>query len=388
TFSEQEMQRRQRDLRQVMEQSDVEAIIATSFHNTLYYSNFWMTPFGRGHFAVLPRNGDGALIAPRIEFDRPAKYSWFDDVRIYWDVRSPLDGSIKLIAEALADRGITSGRIGIEHEYITLGFFQSLKIALPDCEFVDVTLPIMETQIIKSDEEIALIRNGAQVAVVGAEAFMAAIDVGVTEVEVARAAVAAMEDEMRVRFPDFEVQEDTFSWCQTGVERSYVAHGPNTWNPIERNQLLSLNVFPMIVGYYHLLERSVYFGDLPDTVRKPLQAQIDAHHAGIKALKPGVRFNQIDDVVDPIFEKAGYLEDRTFGTGHSFGIMSRWYGRDEIGEMRPYNDRPLEANMIVSIEPMISVEGIGGFRHADMLLITETGSELLTTFDNGLIIKN
>lgn len=87
------------------------------------------------------------------------------------------------------------------------------------------------------------------------------------------------------------------------------------------------------------------------------------------------------------FEKAGYLADRTFGTGHSFGIMSRWYGRDEIGEMRPYNDRKLEKNMIVSIEPMISVEGIGGFRHADMLLITEEGSELLTTFDNGLIVK-
>ncbi len=120
TFSNSEMSRRQADLSIVMEKTGVEAIITTSFHNTLYYSNFWMTPFGRGHFAVLPRNGDGAVIAPRIEFDRPANYSWFDDVRIYWDTRSPLDGSIKLICEALADRGITSGRIGIEHEYITL----------------------------------------------------------------------------------------------------------------------------------------------------------------------------------------------------------------------------------------------------------------------------
>ncbi len=387
TFSNSEMSRRQADLSIVMEKTGVEAIITTSFHNTLYYSNFWMTPFGRGHFAVLPRNGDGAVIAPRIEFDRPANYSWFDDVRIYWDTRSPLDGSIKLICEALADRGITSGRIGIEHEYITLGFFQGLQTALPGCEFVDVTLPIMETQIIKSAEEIELMRGGAQVAVVGAEAFMEAIDEGITEVEVARAAVIAMEDEMRIRFPDFEVQEDSFSWCQAGVDRSYVAHAPNTWNPIRRNQLLSLNVFPMIVGYYHLLERSVYFGELPNEVLAPLQAQIDAHHAGITMLRPGIRFNQIDDVVNPVFEAAGFLEDRTFGTGHSFGIMSRWYGRDEIGEMRPYNDRPLEPNMVVSMEPMISVEGIGGFRHADMFLITETGAELLTTFDNGLIVK-
>jgi creatinase len=387
TFSDQEMESRNNKLRQVMDDVNVEAVIATSFHNTLYYSNFWMTPFGREHFAVLPKKGYGTVIAPRIEFDRPKNYSWFDDVRIYWDTRSPLDGSIKLICESLADRGITSGRIGIEHEYITLGFFESLKIALPNCEFVDVTLPIMEQQIVKSEEEINLIRNGALVATVGAQAFMDAIGEGVAEAEVARAAVIAMENEMRTRFPLYEVQEDTFAWCQSGVDRTYVAHAPNTWNPIQRNQLLSLNVFPMIVGYYHLLERSVYFGDMPDEVRRPLEAQVDAHHAGIGALKPGVKFNEIDNVVDPIFEQAGYLEDRTFGTGHSFGIMSRWYGRDEIGEMRPYNDRPLEKNMIVSIEPMISVEGIGGFRHADMLLITENGSELLTTFENGIIVK-
>ncbi|MEM7292357.1 MAG: Xaa-Pro peptidase family protein [Pseudomonadota bacterium] len=387
TFSNAEMQSRNANLRAVMAQFDVEAVVTTSFHNTLYYSNFWMTPFGRGHYAVLPREGDGTVVAPRIEFDRPAIYSWFEDVRIYWDTRSPLDGSIKLIQEALAERGISSGRIGIEYEYITLGFFQSLQSALPDCEFVDLTLPIMETQIVKSDEEINLIRGGAQVAVVGAEAFMDAIDVGVAEAEVARAAVIAMEREMQVRFPDLEVQEDTFSWCQSGVDRTYVAHAPNTWQKIERNQLLSLNVFPMIVGYYHLLERSVYFGDLPDEVATPLQVQIDAHHAGIDALKPGVKFNEIDRYVDPVFEAAGYLQDRTFGTGHSFGIMSRWYGRDEIGEMRPYNDRPLEKNMVVSIEPMISVPGIGGFRHADMLLITDSGAELLTTFNNELIVK-
>ena len=388
TFSHSEMQNRLNCLTGVMEDADVEAIIATSFHNVLYYSDFWMTPFGRGHYAVMMKAGEGALIAPRIEFDRPANCSWFDDVRIYWDTKSPLEGSVRLIAETMADRGITSGRIGVEYEYLTVGFHRSLQEALPNCEFVDITLPVMEAQIVKSEEEVALMRGGAQVAVVGAEAFMSTIAVGVTEVEVARVAVAAMEDEMRIRFPDLEVQEDTFSWCQSGVDRTYVAHAPNTWRPIERNQLLSLNVFPMIAGYYHLLERSVFFGELPDTVRKPLEVQIAAHHAGIKMLRPGVRFNQIDDVINPILESSGYLSDRTFGSGHSFGIMSRWYGRDEIGEMRPYNNRELQPNMVVSMEPMISVENIGGFRHADMFLITADGSELLTTFDNGLLVKS
>ena len=54
TFSDDEMRARNDKLRKVMEDTGVCAVIATSFHNTLYYSNFWMTPFGRGHFAVLP----------------------------------------------------------------------------------------------------------------------------------------------------------------------------------------------------------------------------------------------------------------------------------------------------------------------------------------------
>ena len=97
TFSHSEMQNRLNCLTGVMEDADVEAIIATSFHNVLYYSDFWMTPFGRGHYAVMMKAGEGALIAPRIEFDRPANYSWFDDVRIYWDTKSPLEGSVRLI---------------------------------------------------------------------------------------------------------------------------------------------------------------------------------------------------------------------------------------------------------------------------------------------------
>ncbi|NIQ39177.1 MAG: M24 family metallopeptidase, partial [Proteobacteria bacterium] len=83
--------------------------------------------------------------------------------------------------------------------------------------------------------------------------------------------------------------------------------------------------------------------------------------------------------------KAGLLDYRTFGTGHSFGVMGFWYGREEGGELRPYNDNLLQENMVVSIEPMIAVPGVGGFRHHDMLLVTKDGHELLTKFPRGVI---
>jgi len=114
---------------------------------------------------------------------------------------------------------------------------------------------------------------------------------------------------------------------------------------------------------------------------------VEVHHAGIAALKPGVRLGGIDDaIINPICEQHGLLENRTFGTGHSFGIMGYWYGRDELGEIRPYNDYVLQPNMVMSMEPMISVDGIGGFKHADMFLITENGNEPLTRFRNDVIV--
>lgn len=384
-FSDAEMERRLERLREMMDLVGLEAVVLSSFHNVLYYSNFWMTPFGRGHYAVVPRRGEPAVIAPRIEFDRPEKLSWFDDVRIYRDTRSPLDGAIRHVSEVLADSGIERGRIGIEEDYIPHSLYRGFGSVLSQFDMMDVSHAMMRLQIVKSDEEVAHIRAGAEVATLGAEAFEAALGEGVREIEVARHAVTAMENEIARRFPDAE-HEGTFSWCQFGVEHSYVAHNPNTARRLAPDELISLNVFPMIAGYYHLLERSIFVGKMPDETRKPFEVCSAAHEAGIAAVKPGARFNEIDDHVNPIFEKAGYLDDRTFGTGHSFGIMGRWYGRDEIGEMRPYNDTVMEKNMIVSIEPMISVPGIGGFRHADMLLVTEDGAEVLTTYQRGVIV--
>ncbi len=384
SFSDAEMTRRLESLRDLMDTIGVEAVVLTSFHNTLYYSNFWMTPFGRYHAAVIPRRGAPALIGPLIEYDRPEKYSWFDDVRIYKDAASPFDGILASVTAILADNGIAHGRIGIEEDYIPVTLAKDLQRALPKCEFVDVSHGMMRIQLVKSEEEIALIRQGAEVTSVGAEAFCAAIAEGVTEVEVARAAVNAMEADICRRFPDFEM-DATWSWCQSGVERTYVAHAPNTMRRIEKGDILSLNCFPMIVGYYHLLERSMVFGAIEEPIRTPFEVTSAAHEAGIAAVKPGVRCCDIDDFVNPIFEEAGLLEHRTFGTGHSFGIMGTWYGRDELGEMRPYNDTVIQENMVVSIEPMISVPGVGGFRHADMLLVTADGNEVLTKFQRGLI---
>ena len=230
-FSDQEMNRRLANLRHAMDNQSVEAVLITSVHNTLYYSNFWMIPWGREQGLVIPRENEPAAIAPHIEYDRPAKMvgdgSKFRDIRIYTDNASAIDGWVGLARQVLLDRGITSGRIGIEEDNVSITMHKALCTALPDLEFVEMGYAMMCEQMLKSDEEIALIRAGAEICDLGAQAFVDAVHDGVTEVQVARAThLGETKDEndycqarLGMRPLDYL---DQCGWLQA---RTWLAHG-------------------------------------------------------------------------------------------------------------------------------------------------------------------
>ena len=385
-FSSSEMSRRLKNIRKSMSDNGVDAIVINSVHNTLYYSGFWMVPWGRYQGVVIPLEGDPAVIAPRIEFDRPHRMSIYDDVRIYWDTQSSVEGIVDIIKNVLSDRGIENGVIGFEETFASYEFHQKLNLGLSNFTFKPFAYQLMEMQKIKSPEELDVMRHGGQICDIGAQACVDAIKEGVSEVALQHIMVQSMENEISKRFPDEEC-DGTFAWFQSGPINTTVAHALNTNRKIQKGDVLSLNCFPIIVGYYHLLERTLVFGPMSDEVKKYFEIEVEVHHSGISALKPGIRLGDIDEeFINPIYRKHGLLDSRTFGTGHSFGIMSYWYGRDEIGEIRPYNNTILEPGMVLSIEPMISIEGVGGFKHADMFIVNDNGIEQLTNFNNKIIV--
>ena len=385
-FSSSEMSRRLKNIRQSMSDNGVDAIVINSVHNTLYYSGFWMVPWGRYQGVVIPLEGDPAVIAPRIEFDRPHRMSIYEDVRIYWDTQSSVEGIVDIIKNVLSDRGIENGVIGFEETFASYEFHQKLNLGLSNFTFKPFAYQLMEMQKIKSHEELDVMRHGGQICDIGAQACVDAIKEGVSEVSLQHIMVQSMENEISKRFPDEEC-DGTFAWFQSGPINTTVAHALNTNRKIQKGDVLSLNCFPIIVGYYHLLERTLVFGPMSDEVKKYFEIEVEVHHSGISALKPGIRLGDIDEeFINPIYRKHGLLDSRTFGTGHSFGIMSYWYGRDEIGEIRPYNNTILEPGMVLSIEPMISIEGVGGFKHADMFIVNDNGIEQLTNFNNKIIV--
>ena len=156
---------------------------------------------------------------------------------------------------------------------------------------------------------------------------------------------------------------------------------------LEAGDLLSLNTFPMISGYYTALERTLTLGEPDKETLRLWEANVAAHELGISLIKPGARCDEICAGINRFFHEEGLLDYRSFGYGHSFGILSHYYGREAGLELREDIETVLEPGMVVSMEPMLWVPegtpGVGGYREHDILVIGENGAENITGFPYG-----
>ena len=111
------------------------------------------------------------------------------------------------------------------------------------------------------------------------------------------------------------------------------------------------------------------------------------HDEGKNLLKPGNRCGEIARQLNEIYREHDLLKYRTFGYGHSFGVLCHYYGREAGLELREDIDTILEPHMVVSMEPMImlpeGLPGAGGYREHDILVITLDGNENITKFPYG-----
>ncbi len=117
------------------------------------------------------------------------------------------------------------------------------------------------------------------------------------------------------------------------------------------------------------------------------QANIAAHELGISLIKPGASCSEITAGVNRFFEERDLLQYRSFGYGHSFGLLSHYYGREAGLELREDIDTVLEPGMVISMEPMLTIPngqpGAGGYREHDILVVTEDGAENITGYPYG-----
>ena len=273
----------------------------------------------------------------------------------------------------------------IRDSHLTVERYQNLKDSLGNPEIIDISPYTMLQRMIKSEEEITLIKSGAKIADIGGEALVKEIKVGASEIDIAMVGRDAMEKAIAKYHPNSELR-DTWVWFQSGFNTDG-AHNPVTTRKLKRGDILSLNTFPMISGYYTALERTLFVGEVDEVSMKAWEANIKVHRRGLEIEKPGVKCSEVTNELNNLFSELGYLHRRTFGYGHSFGLLSPYYGREGKLEFREDIETVLEPNMVVSMEPMIFIPegepGAGGYREHDILVINKNGAENITKFPFG-----
>ncbi len=376
-FADTEYQARIKGLRARMEEAGVNAAVFTSMHNIAYYSGFLYCAFGRP-YGLLVTETEAVTISAGIDAGQPWRRSFCDNITYTDWQRDNFWRAIKSV--------IGTGRIvGYEGDHLTLMQRDKLEDFLEPLTMVDLAPTTMRQRMHKSLAEIALIRAGANVADVGGYAIRDAVKAGAREIDVAKAGRDAMELEIAKRFPDAEYR-DTWVWFQSGLNTDG-AHNPVTGRVLERGDILSLNTFPMISGYYTALERTLFVGEVDAESLKIWEANVATHEYGMSLLKPGVSCAEVTHAINDFLAERDLLQYRTFGYGHSFGVLSHYYGREAGLELREDIDTVLEPGMVISLEPMLTIPegapGAGGYREHDILVMTEEGAENITGYPYG-----
>jgi creatinase len=371
-FSDGEFENRISKLRKVIADSGIDFVIFTSMHNIAYFSGFLYCSFGRP-YALIVSNDLNITVSANIDLGQPWRRSYGQNV-IYTDWKR--DNYWRAVSSIVGHGKI----VGIEGDHIPFQQNEKLKEFVKPKQAKDISDDIMKIRMIKSMEEMNLIRSGASIADIGGAAIIESIKPGIREIDIAMIGRDAMEKAIADRFPNSELR-DTWVWFQSGINTDG-AHNPVTTRTLKVGDILSLNTFPMISGYYTALERTLWVGEPDKESLRVWEANVKAHELGLSLINEGIACSAVCDQINNFLEDQDLLKYRTFGYGHSFGVLSHYYGREAGLELREDIDTILEKNMVVSMEPMLTIPqgnpGAGGYREHDIVILTEKEPENIT----------
>ena len=296
----------------------------------------------------------------------------FTDPRYAIQSRQETDCKVKISAGPLLKDVISVigrtrvRRIGYEPARVTCDVFEALKSRLPmRAALFPVKGWIEELRAIKSAEEIALIRRSVQTNSRAFEQAAARVRPGISERDLA----AELEHRMR----RLGAEKPSFDTIVATGERSALPHAQPTGARVKAGDLLLVDMGAIEDGYCSDMTRMLAIGNASPKIRRTYRAVLEAQLAAIDAVRPGAGSAAVDRVARRVLKSHGL--DRAFvhSTGHGLGL--------EIHEPPRLGKRDksrLQAGMTITIEPGVYLEGFGGIRIEDTVLVTDRGCEVLT----------
>ncbi|MGA9669156.1 MAG: Xaa-Pro peptidase family protein [Terracidiphilus sp.] len=347
-------------------------VLANSTTSSVYFADLRLNGGERLWALVIPVKTKPFLICPAFEEGRAREllnagpFGKDADVLVWQEDESPFAA----LGKGLADRGLTSGVIGLD-ENMKFVFAESIRAANPHLTVVSASPVTAGCRMIKDAHEIECLRLACRATLLVYRAVAQSLAVGMTTADVHALIAAAYH---RVGFEgEASLNIDEFT---------ALPHGSRQPQTLREGSILMLDDGCSVQGYTSDITRTFVLGKPTDKMKKVFDLVHRAQSAAIQTARPGVLAADVDAAARKVIVDGGYGPGYTYFShrlGHGIGMDMHEWPYFVKNNMYGYELEPhLKANMLLSDEPGIYIKGEFGIRLEDDLLITESGSELLT----------
>ena len=349
-----------------MKRDGLDAVVAISPENFAWVTGFVVPtqPLMRWRHAAVVVKADGtrSVLSVDMEASTVRKHLPGSDVRVWKEFSYD---AMDRLADLLSDMGLSKARIGLEMDYLPAGDLAALSKRLSGAGWAAFEATLARLRQLKTAEEIALLRRLSMIADKSIKTAFDKVKVGSTELDIASALTGTLYAEGTETFKLLIIA--------TGERSVFPNVGPSD-RVLKRKDICRVEVFPIIGGYHAGVCRTAQVGDAPPHAEEIWKKLVECKYMLLDLIKPGAICSEIYARYCKRLEALG-LPLISF-VGHGIGLHLH-----EDPYLGAFCHQPLEAGMVLGIEPLIYETGHGfGMQLKDMVAVTGTGCELLSAF--------
>ena len=369
TFPLDEYKARLAAVRRRLAERELDAMLVTTPENVCYLSGFETA----GHFAFLgllvPLAGEPICVARALECPGVAALTGLQRIVPYADVDDPM----RVMADVVGAARLAGRRVGIERScwFFTAAQQDRLLSYAGAIDWRDASLLVEQERVVKSEPEIALMREAAVATTAGMLAGIGSVGVGVSEDEVAA--------QMHLAMIRAGSEWPAIAPFVAAGERGAIGHATWRGRRLRRGDPVFLELAGCRRRYHAAQLRTVFVREPDAAARAAFTVVQEAYAAAAEAVRPGVSAGEVDRAARAVIAASPFCAVQASRSGYSMGIaLSPDWGEGHILSMKAGETRVLEPNMTFHLLPWVQLPGVGGVGCSETIRVTASGCESLT----------
>lgn len=378
-FSPEEYVRRYDTIQAAMAEDGLDALLVRGPENITYFSGYETPGYYKYHCVVVPRDGEPVFVVRDFEWINTPEFAWSTRIAKVFDWDHPPSVTVNVLQQL----GLGSGkRIGVEKHgfFYTVDEHETLVRDLADNTYVDATQILWDARMVKSDEEVGVMRKSAGLVDLAMRAGYDAARPGISGDELNAVVNKTLLENggEYMGLPPFVL----------AGERSCLPHQTGGANRLADDDLMYFEISASRHRYTAALMRTMFVGTPKDEWVRAAEACIGAVEAALETIKPGVTPHDADEAARAVTQKAGFGDYHRNRLGYSIGVSypPDW-GEGELISLRQEEYRPLQPGMTFHMPPLCLKYREYGIGFSESIVVTETGCERLATFPREVTIK-